>query len=216
MARRCGDGHPADPLPAAVPRPVAGLPRARLDGSNAGATGWSGASDHGRSAAGGRRYRAGVARGAGDAGCAGGPGDAGSRSRWASGGGAAALRRRRRRQCRGTSGRYATGGLPSPAGSRGRRGSGAGASAGAAEASAGRGRLTPASCRAAARKLETLCLRGPRLSPGLGNLRRAVDKGRAASSASSAFLSRIEACLEPALRIRFGDGNRRRRRRWPR
>jgi ATP-dependent helicase/nuclease subunit B len=61
--------------------------------------------------------------------------------------------------------------------------------------------LTPASCRAAARELETLCLRGPRLSPGLGNLRRAVDKAGGSTSASAVFLSRIEACLEPALRI---------------
>jgi len=61
--------------------------------------------------------------------------------------------------------------------------------------------LTPVSCRTAARDLEVLCLRGPRLSPGLGNLRRAVDKAGGPDSASARFLSRVEGCLEPALRI---------------
>jgi len=65
-------------------------------------------------------------------------------------------------------------------------------------AAAGR---SPASCRIAARQLETLCLRGPRPSPGLGNLRRIVDKAGSRASASAAFLAQVEACLEPALRI---------------
>ncbi len=61
--------------------------------------------------------------------------------------------------------------------------------------------LAPVACRAAARDLETLCLRGQRPSPGLGNLRLAVNKAGGAGCASAAFLGRIEACLEPALRI---------------
>jgi ATP-dependent helicase/nuclease subunit B len=59
----------------------------------------------------------------------------------------------------------------------------------------------PAACRTAARDLEMLCLRGPRPSLGLGNLRRAVAKAGGPDSPSAAFLSRIEACLEPVLRI---------------
>jgi ATP-dependent helicase/nuclease subunit B len=61
--------------------------------------------------------------------------------------------------------------------------------------------LSPAACRAAARELEVLCLRGPRPAPGLGNLRRAVDKAAKPGSSVPAFLARVEACLEPALRM---------------
>ncbi|WP_428488488.1 double-strand break repair protein AddB [Rhodopila sp.] len=61
--------------------------------------------------------------------------------------------------------------------------------------------LSQAACRASARELETLCLRGPRLPPGLGNLRRAIAKAGGPESASAAFAARVEACLEPALRM---------------
>ena len=60
--------------------------------------------------------------------------------------------------------------------------------------------LSPSSCRAAARMLELACLRGPRPRPGLVGLRRALDRARADTDAVT-FLARIEACLEPALRI---------------
>jgi ATP-dependent helicase/nuclease subunit B len=60
--------------------------------------------------------------------------------------------------------------------------------------------LAPSACRAAARALELACLRGPRPSHGLPGLRRAVDRGRA-DPAAAALLSRLEACLEPTLRI---------------
>jgi ATP-dependent helicase/nuclease subunit B len=61
--------------------------------------------------------------------------------------------------------------------------------------------LSPSACRAAARVLELACLRGPRPSPGLAGLRRAIDRGRRGHPASVAFLGRLERCLEPALRI---------------
>jgi len=65
--------------------------------------------------------------------------------------------------------------------------------------------LAPAACRAATRELERLCLRGPRPAHGLTGLRLAIDKAaekaRAPAAASAAFLCRVEACLEPALRI---------------
>jgi ATP-dependent helicase/nuclease subunit B len=60
--------------------------------------------------------------------------------------------------------------------------------------------LSPAACRSAARSLELACLRGPRPSHGVAGLRRAVDKAGGASQVV-AFLQRLEACLEPALRI---------------
>jgi ATP-dependent helicase/nuclease subunit B len=60
--------------------------------------------------------------------------------------------------------------------------------------------LSPTACRAAARALERACLRGPRPSHGLGGLRRALDRGRADPDAV-ALQERLEACLEPTLRI---------------
>ncbi len=60
--------------------------------------------------------------------------------------------------------------------------------------------LPAASCRAAARALELACLRGPRPSHGVTGLRRAVARARP-ERAASALLERLEACLEPALRI---------------
>jgi ATP-dependent helicase/nuclease subunit B len=57
--------------------------------------------------------------------------------------------------------------------------------------------LPPAACRAAARALELACLRGPRPQRGLAGLRRALSQRHEAT----AFLQRLEACLEPALRI---------------
>jgi ATP-dependent helicase/nuclease subunit B len=59
--------------------------------------------------------------------------------------------------------------------------------------------MSPIACRQAARTLETMCLRGPRPMPGISGLRLAVDS--AAGAPSAAFLSRVEACLEPALRF---------------
>ena len=61
--------------------------------------------------------------------------------------------------------------------------------------------LSPVACREAARTLETLCLRGPKPLPGIAGLRIAVDREAGAGSATAAFLSRVEACLEPALRF---------------
>jgi len=60
--------------------------------------------------------------------------------------------------------------------------------------------LSPAACRAAARSLEETCLRGPRPSPGLAGLRRALDRARAPSDATD-LLGRLESCLAPTLRI---------------
>ncbi len=85
--------------------------------------------------------------------------------------------------------------------------------------------LSPAACRAAARALELACLRGPRPSHGLSGLRRALDRGRT-DLAATALLDRLEACLEPTLRIATADrggacggagrGDRSRRDAWPR
>ena len=63
--------------------------------------------------------------------------------------------------------------------------------------------LAPAACRAAARELELLCLRGPRPSRGLSGLRRALDRSRREANRHSAadLLSRLEHCLEPTLRL---------------
>ncbi len=61
--------------------------------------------------------------------------------------------------------------------------------------------LSPAACREAARTLETLCLRGPKPLPGIAGLRIAVDREAGPASPSAAFLTRVEACLEPALRF---------------
>jgi len=57
--------------------------------------------------------------------------------------------------------------------------------------------LPPAACRAAARSLELACLRGPRPQRGVAGLRRALDR----AGADTGLLERLEACLEPALRI---------------
>jgi ATP-dependent helicase/nuclease subunit B len=60
--------------------------------------------------------------------------------------------------------------------------------------------LPPTTCRAAARKLELACLRGPRPQGGVAGLRRAV--GRVAGDREVlTFVERLEKCLEPALRI---------------
>ena len=61
--------------------------------------------------------------------------------------------------------------------------------------------LSPAACRAAARALEQACLRGPRPSHGLTGLRRALDRSAHAPPEAADLLRRLEACLEPALRI---------------
>ena len=60
--------------------------------------------------------------------------------------------------------------------------------------------MSPIACRQAARTLETLCLRGPRPMRGISGL-RIVDKEAGPASSTAAFLSRVEACLEPALRF---------------
>jgi ATP-dependent helicase/nuclease subunit B len=57
--------------------------------------------------------------------------------------------------------------------------------------------LPTAACRAAARALETACLRGPRPQRGVTGLRRALAR----AGADRDFLARLEICLEPALRI---------------
>jgi ATP-dependent helicase/nuclease subunit B len=58
--------------------------------------------------------------------------------------------------------------------------------------------LTPIACRDAARLLETRCLRGPRPTPGIAGLRRAVQEN---AGTLKSFLDRLEHCLEPALRF---------------
>jgi ATP-dependent helicase/nuclease subunit B len=58
--------------------------------------------------------------------------------------------------------------------------------------------LTPAACRQGARALELAALRGPRPAPGVAGLRRAIA---GSGEPLNAFLSRIETCLEPALRV---------------
>jgi ATP-dependent helicase/nuclease subunit B len=53
--------------------------------------------------------------------------------------------------------------------------------------------LSPAACRAEARRLEFPALRGPMPAPGLSGLRR--------TSADSAFLDRLERCLAPVFAL---------------
>jgi ATP-dependent helicase/nuclease subunit B len=60
--------------------------------------------------------------------------------------------------------------------------------------------LSQAACRAAARALEQACLRGPRPLRGLTGLRRTLDRATAPPEARD-LLRRLEACLEPTLRI---------------
>ncbi len=57
--------------------------------------------------------------------------------------------------------------------------------------------LSPAQCRAAARRLERACLRGPAPPPGLAGLRIEPADSRAAWSGKADFLNRLEACLAP-------------------
>ena len=61
--------------------------------------------------------------------------------------------------------------------------------------------MSPISCRQAARTLEILCLRGPRPVHGITGLRMMVDKKAGQESPTAAFLSRLETCLEPVMRI---------------
>jgi ATP-dependent helicase/nuclease subunit B len=71
---------------------------------------------------------------------------------------------------------------------------------------AGAGLSLPA-CRAGARALELAALRGPRPRPGLTGLRQGVDAAHPDGTradethTAAALLDRVEACLEPALRI---------------
>ena len=53
--------------------------------------------------------------------------------------------------------------------------------------------LSPAACRAAARRLETECLRGPRPGPGMEGLRRRQGDAK--------FLDRIAVCFRPLLAL---------------
>jgi ATP-dependent helicase/nuclease subunit B len=59
--------------------------------------------------------------------------------------------------------------------------------------------LPPAACRAAARALEIAILRGPRPQDGLTGLRLRLAK--AGTPENAGLLERLEACLEPAIRI---------------
>ena len=61
--------------------------------------------------------------------------------------------------------------------------------------------MNPIACREAARILEKLCLRGPRPVHGIAGLRMLVDQTKGSGQAVASFLSRLEACLEPLLRI---------------
>jgi ATP-dependent helicase/nuclease subunit B len=62
--------------------------------------------------------------------------------------------------------------------------------------------LSPLACRDSARRLERACLRGPRPTPGITGLRQAADASKDPMAAG--FLARLEACLEPALRMAAG------------
>lgn len=55
--------------------------------------------------------------------------------------------------------------------------------------------LAPAACRAAARELERVALRGPRPAGGLAGLRLAAE----GDAGASAFIERVRVCLAPAL-----------------
>ena len=57
--------------------------------------------------------------------------------------------------------------------------------------------ISAGACRDAARRLEKACLRGPRPAHGIAGLRQAAER----DAPSLAFLSRLESCLEPALRF---------------
>ena len=57
--------------------------------------------------------------------------------------------------------------------------------------------LSPIACREAARRLERVCLRGPRPMHGIAGLRQAAER----DAPAVAFLTRLEACLAPVLRI---------------
>lgn len=59
--------------------------------------------------------------------------------------------------------------------------------------------MAPAACRAAARALELAGLRGPRPRPGLVGLRQRAEG--ATDPLVAVLLVRLEACLEPALRM---------------
>ncbi len=61
--------------------------------------------------------------------------------------------------------------------------------------------MSPIACRQAARTLEMLCLRGPRPMQGISGLRKITAKVAGPTSSTAAFLTRLEACLEPALRF---------------
>ena len=61
--------------------------------------------------------------------------------------------------------------------------------------------MSPVACREAARTLEKLCLRGPRPLHGIAGLRMRVDQTKSSGPAIAPFLSRLEVCLEPLLRI---------------
>jgi ATP-dependent helicase/nuclease subunit B len=62
------------------------------------------------------------------------------------------------------------------------------------------GGMAPATCREAARRLELVCLRGPRPKPGVTGLRLAIARARP-DPVVAELLERLEMCLEPALRI---------------
>ncbi len=62
--------------------------------------------------------------------------------------------------------------------------------------------MAPVACRAGARALELACLRGPRPAPGIMGLRfAATDLPQV-----KAFLTQIETCLEPMLRLATAAG----------
>ena len=63
--------------------------------------------------------------------------------------------------------------------------------------------LAPVACRQAARALELGCLRGPSPAPGLNGLRFAAKDLPAVDE----FLSRLETCLAPLLRLMAQAGN---------
>ena len=105
-----------------------------------------------------------------------GAGDAGSRPGRPGRDRTAALRRGGGRQRRRAPGRHAAGGVPAPAGPRGRGGLAPVPLLALLKHPLAAAGLSPAACRAAARALELACLRGPRPQRGVAGLRRALDR----------------------------------------
>ncbi len=113
----------------------------------------------------------------------------------------AALRRGGRRQRRREARRYAAGGVPAPAGPGSRRGTGAGSAAGAAEASAGRRRASPGRLPRRRTGAGTGLPARSTPEPWCGRSATRTGPSGAPTRTRWCLLRRLEACLEPTLRI---------------